>query len=60
MRPQIAFLTLALVAISAPALPAPMKENAAIEKIVKEISAKRIQATIRKLVSFETDRKSVV
>ena len=54
MSPQIAFLTLALVAFSAPALPAPMKENADIEKIVKEISAKRIEATIRKLVSFET------
>ena len=54
MRPQINFLTLALVAFSAPALPAPMKVNADIEKIVKEISAKRIEATIRKLVSFET------
>ena len=54
MRPQINFLTLALAAFSAPALPAPMKVNADIEKIVKEISAKRIEATIRKLVSFET------
>jgi hypothetical protein len=30
------------------------RNNAEIEKIVKEISASRIEATIRKLVSFET------
>ena len=33
---------------------APVRKNPDIEKIVKEISATRIEATIRKLVSFET------
>ena len=36
------------------ALAAPPKKNPDIEKIVKEISAQRIENTIRKLVSFET------
>ena len=36
------------------ALAAPLKKNPDIEKIVKEISAQRIENTIRKLVSFET------
>jgi hypothetical protein len=52
MRPV--FLCLLLLGFSAATLAAPPKKNADIEKIVKEISAKRIEATIRKLVSFET------
>ena len=47
-------LTFALVAIGTSVFPAPLKKNPDIEKIVREISAKRIEATIRKLVSFET------
>ena len=54
MRTQAAWLTFAFVAISTSALPAPLKKNTDIEKIVREISANRIEATIRKLVSFET------
>ena len=54
MSRPIAWLTLALVAVSTSAFPAPQKKNADIERIVREISAKRIEATIRKLVSFET------
>ena len=44
----------ALVAFSPASIGAPPKNNPDIEKIVAEISAKRIEATIRKLVSFET------
>ena len=54
MRSQFVPLLLALVAFSTPSFSAPQKKNTDIEKIVKEISAKRIEATIRKLVSFET------
>jgi len=54
MRSQNTCLLLALIAFSSASSPAPSKQNADIEKIVKEISAKRIEATIRKLVSFET------
>ena len=54
MLTQTTWLTFLLVAASASAFSAPPKKNADIEKIVKEISAKRIEATIRKLVSFET------
>ena len=54
MRSQTACLILALVSFSTASTSAPPKKNASIEKIVKEISAKRIEATIRKLVSFET------
>ena len=54
MRSQNTCLLLALIAFSGASSPAPSKQNADIEKIVKEISAKRIEATIRKLVSFET------
>lgn len=49
-----ASLAAALVAFSTASLGAPPKNNADIEKIVAEISAKRIESTIRKLVSFET------
>ncbi len=42
------------ICFSAAVFAAPPKKNADIEKIVKEISAQRIEATIRKLVSFET------
>ena len=54
MLKPIAWLTFALVAVSTSTFPAPLKKNADIEKIVREISAKRIETTIRKLVSFET------
>ena len=54
MLTQNTWLTLLLVAVSTSAFSAPPKKNADIEKIIKEISAKRIEATIRKLVSFET------
>ena len=54
MRLQTASLILVLAAFSVPSFPATEKKNADIEKIVKEISAKRIEATIRKLVGFET------
>ncbi len=54
MLKPIAWLTFALVAVSTSTFPAPLKKNADIERIVREISAKRIEATIRKLVSFET------
>ena len=54
MRSQFVPLLLALVAFSTPSFSAPQKKNTDIEKIVKEISAKRIEATIRRLVSFET------
>ena len=48
------FSCLLLASISAAAFAAPPKNSADIEKIVREISAQRIEATIRKLVSFET------
>ncbi len=54
MRPQFALLPVALIAFSNASFSAPSKKDTDIEKIVKEISAKRIEATIRKLVSFET------
>ena len=54
MLKPIAWLTFALVAASTSTFPAQLKKNADIEKIVREISARRIEATIRKLVSFET------
>ena len=54
MRLQTACLILALVSFSTASTSAPPKKSAYIEKIVKEISAKRIETTIRKLVSFET------
>ena len=54
MRSQTTCLILVLAAFSVPSFPATEKKNADIEKIVKEISAKRIEATIRKLVGFET------
>ena len=54
MLTQNTWLTLLLVSVSTSAFSAPLKNNADIEKIIKEISAKRIEATIRKLVSFET------
>jgi hypothetical protein len=43
-----------LAAISAPALGATGDRNPQIVRIVEEISAQRIEATIRKLVSFHT------
>ena len=52
MRPAI--LCMLLLAISVSTLAAPPRKDPDIEKIVREISAKRIEATIRKLVSFET------
>lgn len=52
MRLQLIVLFLALM--SSPVLAAPSAKDPVIEKVVKEISAKRIEATIRKLVSFET------
>ena len=52
MRPLI--LCLLLLGVSAPTPAAAPRKNPGIERIVKEISAKRIEATIRKLVSFET------
>ena len=55
MGTQIACLSAALVVFTTTScLSATPKKNTDIEKIVKEISAKRIEATIRKLVSFET------
>lgn len=50
-RIALAALWLAPVANAVAAAPKP---DADIQKIVKEISAKRIEASIRKLVSFET------
>ena len=43
-----------LAAIAAPAWSAPGDPNPQIARIVEEISAQRIEATIRKLVSFQT------
>ena len=54
MRLQTTCLILVLVVFSVPSFPATERKNADTEKIVKEISAKRIEATIRKLVGFET------
>ena len=54
MRSQIITLMLFVALFNAPTIAAPEKKNTDIEKIVKEISATRIEATIRKLVSFET------
>ena len=54
MRSHFVSLLIALVSVSTYSFSAQPKKNADIEKIVKEISAKRIEATIRKLVSFET------
>ena len=54
MRHLIVCLLVVIVSTSFPAYSASPKKNSDIEKIVKEISAKRIEATIRKLVSFET------
>lgn len=54
MRYLMVCLLIAIVSICFPAYSASPKKNSDIEKIVKEISAKRIEATIRKLVSFET------
>ena len=45
---------LLLICFSTFAMAATPKKNPDIEKIVREISAQRIEATIRKLVSFET------
>ena len=47
-------LYLLTLAFAAPTFAAPPKKNPDIEKMVKEISAKRIENSIRKLVSFET------
>ena len=54
MRSHVIFLAAALAALSTHTLGATPKKNPDIEKIVQEISAKRIEATIRKLVGFET------
>jgi hypothetical protein len=45
---------LALLLLLVASHPAPAKKDAAIEAIVREISARNIEATIRKLVSFHT------
>jgi hypothetical protein len=47
-------LTIICAAQMSGAPAATLKPDADIQKIVKEISAKRIEATVRKLVSFET------
>ncbi|MBC8023529.1 MAG: M28 family peptidase [Burkholderiales bacterium] len=47
-------IVLMLAAISAPALGAPGDKNPQIVRIVEEVSAQRIEVTIRKLVSFHT------
>ena len=52
MRPVI--LCVLMLGCCASLQAAPPPNNPDIEKIVREISAKRIEATIRKLVSFET------
>ena len=52
MRKLLFSIFLGGLMVSAHAVPPP--KNPAIEKIVKEISATRIETTIRKLVSFET------
>ena len=52
MRNLLTFLL--SITIAASAIAAPPKKNPDIESIVKEISARRIEATLRKLVSFET------
>ena len=52
MRKLLFSIFLGGLIVSAHAVPPP--KNPAIEKIVKEISATRIETTIRKLVSFET------
>ncbi len=54
MRSPIAGFFLALAMFSSPSFAEPPKKNPDIEKIVKEISAKRIEATIRTLVGFGT------
>ena len=54
MRARIDWLMLALAALSVSAYAAPPMVNPDIEKIIKEISATRIETTIRKLVGFET------
>ena len=54
MRSTIFCLLAASVAFSTSSFGAAPKKNPDIEKIVREISAKRIEATIRKLVGFET------
>ena len=54
MRSTIFCLLAASVAFSAASVGAAPKKNPDIEKIVQKISAKRIEATIRKLVGFET------
>ena len=51
---RITILCVLLLAISVTSIAAPDRKNPDIEKIVKQISATRIEATIRKLVSFET------
>ena len=54
MRSPIAGFFLALAMFGSPSFAEPPKKNPDIEKIVKEISAKRIEATIRTLVGFGT------
>ncbi len=51
---RILLICLSLASLATGAVAAPPKKNPDIEKIVREISAQRIETTIRKLVSFET------
>lgn len=51
---RMLFTCLLAGCFAASASAAPAKKNPDIERIVKEISAQRIEATIRRLVSFET------
>ncbi|MEP7154589.1 MAG: M28 family metallopeptidase [Betaproteobacteria bacterium] len=54
MRLLLSCSLLALLNVMTTSASAAPKKNPDIEKIVSEISAQRIEATIRKLVSFET------
>src|SRR5215213_11970542 len=47
-------LSLCVFALNLPAQKPNEKPNAEIQKMIKEVSAKNIEATIRKLVSFGT------
>jgi len=52
--PRNRIIALLLAASCAPALAAPGDRNPQVSRIVEEISAQRIEATIRKLVSYGT------